>query len=263
MKTIRLKFLSVILLLFILPVGVVSADNATRQKACDYMRKMATIEWKCPVDMEYWNPKYGVLFKKDCVYRGIPYSQSNRETDLETFADNIGPDGYYKGSVYNPIICQKGYLGSDCASAVHKIWKHIGHDVRNISTYDMVPGRKADMDFIFPVGGIVIKSELTTKENVNIIGKEATFEAYNKLKPGDALLMRCETAGHVALVVDVDPLNQVVKIIDQAGSGKTYDGEHCLMSGDSTWRVDFPCTYEKLFAKGYIPITVSELTKGE
>ena len=86
---------------------------------------------------------------------------------------------------------------------------------------------------------------------MNDNGKDVIFAAYDLLKPGDAVMTRYETDGHVRLVSKADPENRCVYVIEQCGvssNGQTAS-EH------STWRVDRKLSYDDLLNSNYIPIT--------
>ncbi|MDQ5983319.1 MAG: hypothetical protein RUMPE_00324 [Eubacteriales bacterium SKADARSKE-1] len=256
MKMLKLKIIPILIFTFLMPTISSLALNDTRSQVVDYMRKMATVEWASMEDMEYWNPKYGVMFKKDNIYKGIPYTQKQRNTDYELFLSNLeNKDGvdYYKRSTGS-----SEYLGSDCSSAVSMAWNKVGGNFPILSTGDMIP---FGYNQTLPVGSYKIDTyfSTTTKDIVNENGKEVMFSAYSKLQPADAVLIRNTNSGHVMMVSDVDHENNKVYIIDQTGANDTPTIMLAGNNGESTWRVDKEFTYDELLSKGCVPITIDAL----
>ena len=258
MKNLRTKlflFLGAVILLSPVGMGVVfgqsgeKSEEALRSKVVARLREMATIPWTPSEDIVYWNPKHGVVFKKGERYTGLPYTQRNRQTSVSRFKKHLDSDGRYVGPA--------DYLGSDCSSSVSNAWRAIDPEFPFLSTHLMFPG----MGDIAAVGKYRVTSLNLTSTIVQDNGKEVMFEAYDSLRPGDAVMTRYETDGHVRLVSKNDPERQLVYTIEQSGvidQGKT-------VADHSTWRVDREIPYEELFKTNYIPITHKSLVpaKGE
>lgn len=239
------SFFSFFLILVSTLIGTINAqsDEKTneeiRTKVVDRIREMATIPWTPLEDITYWNKKYGVVFKKGEHYTGIPYTQRNRQTSTKRFRKHLDSNGTYTGPA--------DYIGSDCSSSVSNAWRAIDPELPFLSTHLMFPG----MGKIVKVGEYEVTSLNLTSDIVKDNGKEVIFAAYEMLKPGDAVMTRYDTDGHVRLVSKVDPENRCVYVIEQCGvraGGKT-------VSDHSTWRVDRKMSYDELFETNYIPIT--------
>ena len=222
-------------------------NDARRAAAVETMRAMAVLEWSSKKDLTYWNSEYGKVFQAGKTYRGIPYTQRQRNTDVKTFlAETQTRDGR---RIY---LGPDDYLGSDCSSAVSLAWRTADPDFPILSTYDMLPDRH---NGITKVGAYKSGGQNSTGEIITENGAETMYKAYDRLSPGDALLTRKNENGHIMLVVSVDPKEQIVRIIDQSG----VDGEGKLRKNNSTWRVDYPFSYEDLLQKAFIPVALIRL----
>ena len=244
-KNSKLMFFSHLLVLAVAVIGAVNAQSdeksneEIRAKVVSRIREMATIPWTPQEDITYWNKNYGVVFKKGERYTGIPYTQRNRQTSVKRFRKHLDSNGKYTGPA--------DYIGSDCSSSVSNAWRAIDPELPFLSTHLMFPG----MGRIVKVGDYNVTSLNLTSDIVKDNGRDVIFAAYDMLKPGDAVMTRYETDGHVRLVSKADPENRCVYVIEQCGvraGGKT-------VSDHSTWRVDRKMTYDELFETNYIPIT--------
>lgn len=214
-------------------------NAALRADVVARMRDMATIPWIPSVDLVYYNPDYGVMFKQGVTYYGVPYSQKVRNGTPERFRSYLDENGYYIGP--------ETYIGSDCSSAVSIAWQVVDPEIPYLGTYFMFPGRGN----IVAVGEYQVTSGSHTETIVQDNGQAVMYAAYACLQPGDAVLWYKATGGHVRLISAVDPENQSVYVIEQSGAS----GYATPVSGNSTWRVDRRITFASLFANNYIPIT--------
>jgi hypothetical protein len=218
-------------------------NGALREEVVARIREMATIPWTPSEDMVYWNPKFGAVFKKGEHYTGIPYTQRNRQTSVKCFRKHLDKDGRYIGSM--------DYLGSDCSSSVSNAWRAVDPQLPFLSTHLMFPG----MGAIVAVGDYKVTSLDLTSKIIEDNGQETMFAAYDRLKPGDAVLTRSETDGHVRLVSKTAPDNQCIYIIEQSG----VSADRRMVGDHSTWRVDREITYASLYSDNYVPIAHKSL----
>lgn len=225
-----------------------------RQKVVNYMLAMANVPWRAGRNMEYWNPRYGIVFKCGEAYFGIPYSQTLRNTSLETFKSLI-ENGKYAGlNVFGHIIVE----GSDCSSALLRAWRQLNPDTPLfLDTSNMIPTSDNPYDIV-KVGEYKVPEKATTsteiiKENT----KETLFLAYSKLQPADAVVRRSDRGGHVILVKKVDLVNHRIIGIEQTG----VDEKGCLKGkdGHSSWNDNRVLTFDDLYDNAYIPITTRYL----
>jgi len=229
------------------------ATSEQRQDVVNYMNKMANVPWIAGRDIEYWNPKYGIVFKCGENYFGVPYSQFLRNTSLETFKRLIKSGKYYG-------ICGLGHTipeGSDCSSAVSMAWQLLNKDIPYLSTYDMIP--TLDNPYIVKVGNYNVPEDATTSiEIIKNNEEDAMYNAYSELRPGDAVVTRGNDSGHVVLVKEVDARNEEIIGIGQEG---VNENGVCLgKDGKSTWRDNRRLSFDELYSKNYIPITIKEFS---
>ena len=255
MKRITKKGLSLILVAILsISFNLTFATSEKRQNVVNYMNEMANVPWTAARNMEYWNPRYGIVFKGGETYFGIPYSQFLRNTNLETFKRLVKNEKYQGISGFNHTFPE----GSDCSSAVSMAWQLLNKDIPYLSTYDMLP--TDNNPYVVKVGNYNVPlGANTSTEIINSNTKEDMYEAYSKLQPGDAVVSRSRGGGHVILVKEVDVKNQVVIGIDQEGVDE--NGILKGKNGKSSWKDDRRLPFSELYSKDYIAITVKELVE--
>lgn len=259
--------------------------RARRRTVEAYMRKMATLVWRCPEDILYTTAKdtlpqdagkarlqlYGGR-----LYRGIPYSFAC--CTLDNFLDFTGaPD---RDGVYHPaglnwqLLSGTGAttarLGNDCSSSVTRAWSQVGAQVAMTSTQFMV----RDRGFL-PVGDYRsdpadnTHSDKTVAEN----GRAVMFEAYALLQTGDAVVCRAASSGHVMLAVEVRVVRTPAGTIDGTASsltvleqsreffkkGEFYFDETLGENVYAWYGLDKVYTFDQLFEIAYLPVTCREL----
>lgn len=252
MKKFTKKGLSLILVAILsLSFNLAFATSEERQNVVSYMNEMANVPWTAGRNMKFWNDSNNG-FKSGETYFGIPYSQSYRKTNLESFKVLLIDGKYYGIRRYWYIVVE----GSDCSSAVSMAWQTLNKDLPYLSTYDMLPTSKNP--YIVKVGEYnVPESATTSTEIIKANTKEDIYEAYSKVKPGDAVVTRRKGSGHVVLVKEVDVKNQVIIGIDQEG----VDENAILLgkNGKSSWKDNRKLPFSELYSKDYIPIALKEL----
>ncbi len=176
-------FLALLMVVSIVPFTSIEAEAATsavRQKAVDYMNKMATVKWTAGADFKAYGNN-GV-FKKGVTYSGIPYAQwggGGAYINLEAFSPYVGK------------TINNSFGRNDCAAAVYYAWKHIGYNgcSKPFDTYMMIDGYKNGWYGIRKVN------------------------SYAELQPGDALV----NSGHAMLVKSVNVSAKQITVIEQLG----------------------------------------------
>ena len=246
--------------------GAVSI-SPERQKVVDYMKKMATVKWKCGKDFSWYVGKEEYeYYCAGRTYYGIPYSQkpvTGRETvSYETFCDLI--DG-------NKTI--NNFIGrNDCSYAVMQSIKQADskNDV-NTGTWYMYPG----FNRLVKVGNYSYKS--STVKTCQDNGSEKMFKAYKQLLPGDIVVNAgsvyvgkdkngkdvYQDFGHTMMIVENDQKNNV-RVIHQSSGGFHYDENKKKSTKfgllrrnedrNSSWGVNQMISYDTLFNNYYIPL---------
>ena len=219
----------------------VSKEDSRREAVVKYMKDMAQIAWTPSKSFVHWSgSKNGPgTWKAGTTYYGIPYSQSTRGTDLNGFKASL------KGFKYVGPSGQKTYKGSDCSSAVSMAWRLVNSKIPLKATSSMFPGNS----YIKKVGNYSVTSNNNTVRICQNNGSGKMYQAYAMLKKGDAVVThRSGGEQHVMLVTDVNSSARTIKVTHQT----TYN-----KNKRSTWRVDETWSFSTLYAKGYIPITLS------
>ena len=233
-----------------------------RKEVLSYFLHMAKIPWTSKHNMRYWNPKYGDVYKENCTYQGIPYTQIERYTSLGRFSMALRSEN--GKTVYSGPYENGEYLGTDCSWAITLAWSEVlDRNFRLNDTHDMfIHLKKCALGE--NSGGIVWVGDYKISENENSTkgvtennGEEVMFKAYKSLKPGDALLKnryddeKKLIFGHAMMVEYVDPNGEFVVIAEQTG----VNNEGVLEgNGVSSWRVDIKMSFKDLYDKGYIPV---------
>ncbi len=225
-------------------------EDAARAKVVNYMREAASIRWTPQKDIPYWTKSQPFTFKAGETYYGVPYTQLNRDYDLDKFQallENVGGVATYVGPSESNT-----YAGNDCSSATSHAWRRIDPSFPTLNTDAMLPNREKR---IVKAGDYEIGAEKTTIEIVKRNGEAVVKKAYASLKPGDAVLYRGKT-GHVMVVLKNAPEEEKLYIADQTGCD---EGTPMGQGGRSTMRVDHEISYDRLFKTNYIPIRLKAI----
>ncbi len=209
-----------------------------RRKAVSYMESMASVAWTPSVSFRHWS--YGKkggnnhIWSSGTTYYGIPYSQTERDTTLEKFQENMS------GKTYTGPHSQTTYMGNDCSSAVSFAYQQVysKFPVTNTTGLYPVKGRTKIVGNYKDYG-------MTNSKNIcSKNGKNTIQNSYKSLQPGDLLLT--SNNPHVMMVSETS--NGYVKVTHQT----TYSsGLH------STWRVNEKWDYNSLYNAKFIPVTMS------
>ena len=211
-------------------------DNGTssnlRESVVNYMNACATILWTPKTSFAYWSDGEQ-NWLAGTTYYGIPYSQSNRTTNLELFQQNV------INNVYVGDTGQKTYMGSDCSSAVSMAYRTVNSEFPITTTYGMFPSFSK---YTRKVGNYNDDNSNNSTNICKINGMPVMFNAYRDLQPGDLLLTRM----HVMMVTEVG--DDYVKVTHQSKLN-----ENLL----SSWKIKEKITFNSLFLAGYIPVTMN------
>ncbi len=237
-----------------------SQPNPVITPAVPYMDAMGSVEWIPEKDVSWFNTSKKLPFRAGERYKGLPYTQDGRYTNLEMFKELLKDvDGQ---PIYTGPTEPDKYRGTDCSSSCSYSWKHTIPYLPIMKTWHMEPG---DWHLIHPQTGKTVSIFRRVgdyrftdfHESKNIIaenGREVMERCYDQLLPGDALVKRPH--GHVVMVCRVDKAAKVVYITEQGGTNP--DDRSQFLSDHQTWRVQYPFTYDKLIEDGYLPIAINE-----
>lgn len=239
--------------------------NALRQEVVDYMYSMSQVKWVPSTTFTLQNGNlYNLTFHEGMTYYGLPYS-STRVAQLEEF------ESYIENGIYVGPTDVKIAPGNHCTSSIFGSWARIGNSVTASWTQNMLPSEGKG---VLPVGsydwkGYNIEKNIDplTKDIVEATGKEAMFEAYSLLKPGDAVLRRDADWGHARLVSK--------DTVVERNSDGTINGDKSYIitieqtnqfdktsPNRTTYWVNHKYTFNQLYSTGYIPVTCAELITG-
>lgn len=207
-----------------------------RAQVVDYMRSMATIQWRADQDkLEYlWNEQgseilHYQVFARGKTYMGIPYAHSaggrarflavmaKQEGDVYTTRPGLENGRYYAGEKgarlgHEDKECYGfiQYMGNDCSSAVSWAWRQVSSvDIAEGGCYgrysaNMVPTEEnKQLHGILPTGDF-FAPDTDTRTTMAQMGAEPMYEAYAKALRGDGLC-GYDTSGHV-LLISYDPM---------------------------------------------------------
>ncbi len=235
-------------------------------------RDLLSINWSIATGISYnkTGPVSNKLFMHtaDTTYAGVIYS--NASTGLFQFMEYYDQDTgrlQFPGSA-NQL---KETLGASCADAM--IWGL--NTVCTTLEGSYYPSTMVIQNGYYPIGSVTYDESLAnfslypTDKIMADNGKEVVVEAYTLVLPGDILVSTPDNHGMMAIekahVVtnpdgSIDMAKSYVKIQDQrGGQGQGFyeqeiDGEIIQFSG----RTEYNFTFEKLYEKGYIPVTTAE-----
>ena len=235
-------------------------------------RDVISINWSISKGISYnkTGPVSNKLFmhEADTTYAGVLYS--NASTGLFQFME------YYDqqtGRLQFPGSANqlKETLGASCADAM--IWGL--NTVCTTLQGSYYPSTMVIQNGYYPLGKITYDKDLSnfsfnpTDKIIEANGKDVVLESYTLVLPGDMLVSTPDNHGmmaiekaHVVTNADgsIDMAKSYVKIQDQrGGQGQGFyeqeiDGEIIKFSG----RTEYKFTFDKLYEKGYIPVTTAE-----
>lgn len=235
-------------------------------------RDVISINWSIPTGISYnkTGPVSNKLFMHaaDTTYAGVIYS--NASTGLFQFMEYYDQETgrlLFPGSA-NQL---KETLGASCADAM--IWGLTTVCPSIKGAY--YPSTMVIQNGYYPLGSITYDESTTnftfnpTDKIIEANGKDVVIEAYTLVLPGDMLVSTPDNHGmmaiekaHIVTNADgsINMAKSYVKIQDQrGGQGQGFyeqeiDGEVIQFSG----RTEYNFTFEKLYEKGYIPVTTAE-----
>ena len=245
-----------------------------------HMRYMSTVRWRVDEDVSYVYASNGdsstaIHLKAGRIYQGIPYTHGTGSAySWLSYATGQDADGVYNLSGLNTAalngVARSGVgnhsrVGNDCADAVY--WASISFENTNHMTPAFGCSPVGDYDW----EATVMKTSTVTVAEAN--GKQRMFEAYAQLQKGDGMVHIVNGGGgHAVMIVSVhverneggiDGENSYVTVLEQTGgnekTGKSYYDEDLGQQVYLCEIVDKQWSFDRIFSKGYLPITCQEL----
>ncbi|MBP3313209.1 MAG: hypothetical protein J6K84_00920 [Oscillospiraceae bacterium] len=242
-----------------------------RNKAEASMRAFCSTLFVYDRDLPYAARGADHSMVKDTIYRGVPYNNGN-----------ISLEGYlnYVKTTENGInymdtdrfVDRYGMMmGGSCADAVYWAWSEISDSLTFRWASESSPNRGCLIvgDWTYHGATEYGDTHAIVAEN----GTEVMFKSYAQLLKADGISFQNKGAGaHIAMIVENHIEYNADGTINGDYSYVTYhdtngytidvevelpDGE--VVTAKSTTQVDCKASYNILFSRGYVPITILEL----
>lgn len=239
-----------------------------RQIVLDYMMKMSQVKWTPDVDMNVCMKKAydfnaSLQYKQGETYYGMPYSDT--KCCLDAFEQFV-KDGVFsfESHYFDDII------GNHCSSSMAQAFQQL---ISNGGVGGTKPQKWYPGIFKFPNDIKIPYDEFGDRYDSYDIWdhnpKTKIFEAYGMMKPGDVIYFSKKTgSGHVRMVSQdsivvydefgmIDGEKSEVIVIEQTNAwDKTVDIH-------TTWYVNRHYTFNNLYEKHFMPITLEIYSNGE
>jgi len=238
-----------------------------RQIVLDYMIKMSKVKWTpkqtFTIRKKGERSNVDLTYEKGKTYYGVSYSGMKATLDqFEQFVDN----GVFDN---NDVFYFDEIVGNHCSSSISMALQQL---ISNGGIGGTKPQKWYPGIFKFP-NDIKIPFEQygDNYSSFNIWdfnSKTKIFEAYGMLKAADIVYYCKPGAGHVRMVYSdaevvynengtIDGEKSTIAVIEQTNAwDKTVDI-------NTTWFVGRKYTFEKLYEKHFMPITLEIYTNGE
>lgn len=248
-----------------------------REKVVQYMYDMANIEWhvrehmihNCTCQLSIchgtWSSEY--------TYYGPPYN--HKAGGYSRFVYSLGEDGCLEDFVTTAgeYDGYDMYIGTDCSGATFLAFRTVSTEVSFYQTKDEMPvygkGTYAVGDYVWDLDLDLTANAFDTKKYTDYNGDVVMYDSYAQLRMGDAVIYRHETGGHSrvcssdAVVVrdETGKINgQYSYVLMHEQGVETRDEDNLTYT---TWKVDEKYTFENLYSRYYLPITIKEFITGE
>lgn len=238
-----------------------------RQIVLDYMIKMSKVKWTpkqtFTIRKKGERSNVDLTYEKGKTYYGVSYSGMKATLDqFEQFVE----DGVFDN---NDVFYFDEIVGNHCSSSISMALQQL---ISNGGIGGTKPQKWYPGIFKFP-NDIKIPFEhfgddYTSFNIWDCNSKLKIFEGYSMLKPADILYYCKKGAGHVRMVYSdanvvynengtIDGEKSTVSVIEQTNAwDKTVDI-------NTTWFVDRKYTFEKLYERHFMPITLDFYTNGD
>lgn len=242
---------------------ITEKEYKLRKTVVDYMKAETSIAWTPSKDMTFTDdhPTHRQEYSKGEWYFGLPYT--HKCGSLEKMQNYLNEDGSVKNNI--AATGWGGLMGNDCADAIFWALQRVSAS----PSYTLTDGMICENGMI-AVGKYEVvknsKNKNSTKETCQKNGEKVMYEAYAKIKLGDAVVKGPE--GHTRLAAENA---YVYRNSDGSINGeKSYIITHeqgarvsTMPDYHTTCKVNGRNTFATLFEKDYVPVTIPEYEKGE
>lgn len=165
------------------------------------------------------------------------------------------------------------YIGTDCSGATVLAFRTVSTEVSFYQTKDESPvygkGTYPVGDYVWDLGLDKTTNAYDTKKYTDYNGETVMYEAYAQARMGDAVIYRDDTSGHSRICA-----SDAVVVRDETGKiNGQYSyilmHEQGVLTRDedkrtyTTWKVNEKYTFENLYSRYYLPVTIKEFVTGE
>ena len=239
------------------------AEYALRKTVVDYSFEECTIPWTPSKEMHYEDgctSKHIQDYHVGEWYFGLPYTHFCGS--LEKFSSYLNEDCTVVDQI--PETKWGNMLGNDCADMVYWALERVSASPTYLLTDNMIceSGMIAVGDYT------VVKNEMGKNDTRKICeanGDQKIFEAYARLKMGDAIVKG--PAGHTRLISEnayvyrnedgtINGERSYVVFQEQGAVSKVEENH-------STCRVGARTFFKTLFSSSYVPVTIPEYAEGK
>ena len=241
-----------------------------RQLVVDFFRFQKRVNWTPDSDYEYKKNPKGTADKlyKGTVYRGFPYVTVG-SGNVYRMMDYIDERGYIDIQKAGNIARK---FGNQCAAGVFGGWGRVVSSPKYTFTGDMSlqNGFQRVGPYTYDDNQPNFRPGSPNTYNICAAnGEQIMFQSYAAMEIADALV-NYSTAGHIIMCTiapevvynedgTINGEESFMHITDQAQTwlpGIEENGDYYLYKNTIDWKR----TFNQLFASGYLPITVPELT---
>lgn len=229
-----------------------------RTVVMDYMMAMANTKWTAGEDFAITWKKKGdfkveLEFKKGETYYGVPYSQARASLEQFWMYAADGEEFISSNYYYEEMV------GNHCSSSIGLAYQQL---IDFPFEGRLKPGtaRKGILSFVNglekPEG-----DEYFTQDIFDLNGQEKVFEAYASVQSGDIINKIKPGTGHARMARSVtvardtngkiDPEKSIVYCIEQ-----TNEFDKTRTDRKTTWWIDRPYTFQKLWNTKFMPLTL-------
>lgn len=257
-----------------------------RDTAEAHMRHMMSVLWQVDEDISYsthvnsMGPEQDeadrvIHLEAGKLYSGMPYTHGSAGAETFLSFGKQDENGVYQMEGLTRELISGGggtkpnnmaRLSNDCADAVYWAWARIGDSFSFTMTQNMTASRGC-----LPVGSYTTEDNTykKTKDIAKSNGEAVMYAAYACLQKADAVVTY-NGSGHAMMVASVfvaegnDPEESYVLVHEQFTSNYknqvTYVDETTGQTVYCLGGVDRKYTFADLYKKGYLPVTIKELT---
>ena len=262
------------------------------------MREQSAVLWRPAEDITYsmvnnssgavldeqTHPNEIVHLYADRIYQGIPYTHgSGSYYSWLSFATEQDENGVYTlTGITDQHLTGKSAnrennrarLGNDCADQLFWAWSRVSNSIDFHLTSEMTELHGCLKVGDYEYAGAAFSDVNNTKDIVARNGEQRMFAAYAQLQKGDGMvLINRYGEGHAVMVVTTNPVynddgtidgeKSYVTVLEQTSGNEAnenyYYNEELGQNVYLCEVMDKEWTYNTIFKKGYLPMTIQEL----